>query len=69
MATPVATLPEPLRRGADLFRRGDLAGGIAQWRGFADATPSYPGLAAIRDGLMAAERLLEVLTREAPDGR
>lgn len=69
MATPVATLPEPLRRGADLFRRGDLAGGIAQWRAFADATPSYPGLAAIRDGLMAAERLLEVLTREAPDGR
>jgi hypothetical protein len=69
MPTPVASLPEPLRRGADAFRRGDLAGGIGHWRQFADATPSYPGLAAIRDGVMAAERLLEVLTREAPDGR
>jgi hypothetical protein len=69
MRTPVAALPEPLRRGADAFRRGDLATGIATWRQFAESAPAYPGAAALRDGVMAAERLREVLDREAPDGR
>ncbi len=69
MPTPVAPVPEPLRAGADAFRRGDLASGVKQWREFVAATPAYPGVAAIRDGLSAAERLLEVLEREVPHGR
>jgi hypothetical protein len=67
--TPVAVLPEALRRGADAFRRGQLSDGIAHWRAFLGATPGYPGASALRDGLAAAERLREVLEREVPDGR
>lgn len=67
--TPVAVLPEPLRRGATDFRRGDLPAGLSAWRAFVDATPGYPGASAIRDGIAAAERLHDVLTREVPDGR
>ncbi len=69
MPTPVATLPGPLMNGAEAFRRGDIAGGVAEWRRFIETTPTYPGAAAIRDGIEAARRLHEVLTREAPDGR
>ncbi len=67
--TPVAVMPEPLRRGAAAFRRGEISEGIAQWRNFLSTAPAYPGAAALRDGIAAAERLREVLIREVPDGR
>lgn len=67
--TPVAALPEQLRRGAAAFRRGELSEGIALWRAFLGTTAAYPGAAALRDGIAAAERLREVLIREVPDGR
>ncbi|HET8771397.1 MAG TPA: DUF4388 domain-containing protein [Gemmatimonadaceae bacterium] len=67
--TPIAVLPEPLHRGASAFRRGDFAAGLGAWRTFVKAMPGYPGVSAIRDGIAAAERLLDVLQREVPDGR
>lgn len=68
-ATPIAVIPEGLRRGALAFRRGDLSDGIAQWRAFLGSTPQYPGASAIRQGIAAAERLRDVITREVPDVR
>lgn len=67
--TPVQLLPDELRRGAAAFRRGELSEGIALWRAFLGTAPRYPGAAALRDGVAAAERLREVLIREVPDGR
>ncbi|HVH40146.1 MAG TPA: DUF4388 domain-containing protein [Gemmatimonadaceae bacterium] len=69
MPTPVAPLPDALRRGAAAFRRGEIRQGTALWNEFLGATPGYPGSAAIRDGIAAAERLHDVLEREVPDGR
>lgn len=68
-ATPVATVPEPLRRGALAFHRGDLNEGIAQWRMFIGSNPEYSGVAAIHEGVVAAERLRDILAREVPSVR
>lgn len=64
--TPRLTLPSALRQGADAFRRGALAEGIATWSAFLESSERYPGAAAIKDGVSAAHRLLEVLDREVP---
>ena len=64
--TPRMVLPSALRQGADAFRRGALAEGIATWSAFLESSERYPGAAAIKDGVAAAHRLLEVLDREVP---
>lgn len=68
-ATPHGAMPTALGRGADAFRRGELADGIALWSAFVEAAPTYPGVPSIRDGIVAATRLLEVLDREVPRER
>lgn len=67
--TPREGVPSALQRGAEAFRRGAIADGIATWSAFIDATPHYPGVPAIREGVVAATRLLEVLEREVPRER
>jgi hypothetical protein len=64
--TPHGMLPSALRRGADYFRRGALNDGIATWSAFVEATPQYPSAAALRDAVVGATRLVEVLDREVP---
>jgi hypothetical protein len=64
--TPRLVLPSALRQGADAFRRGALSEGIATWSAFLESSERYPGAAAIKDGVAAAHRLLEVLDREVP---
>jgi hypothetical protein len=67
--TPRTGTPSALVRGADAFRRGALADGIATWSAFLEATPGYPGAPGVRTAIVAATRLLEVIEREVPDGR
>lgn len=64
--TPRLVLPSALRQGAEAFRRGALSEGIATWSAFLESSERYPGAAAIKDGVAAAHRLLEVLDREVP---
>jgi len=64
--TPRMVSPSALRQGADAFRRGALTEGIATWSAFLESAERYPGAAAIRDGVAAAHRLLEVLDWEVP---
>ncbi len=64
--TPRMVLPSALRQGADAFRRGALTEGISTWSAFLESSERYPGAAAIKDGVAAAHRLLEVLDREVP---
>ena len=66
MPTPRFVLPSALKQGASAFRRGALADGIATWSAFLESSERYPGAPAIRDGVTAASRLLEVLDREVP---
>ncbi len=68
-ATPLATVPSALRRGAELFRAGALAEGIATWSAFVESTPQYPGAPALRDAVAGASKLVEVLDREVPRER
>ena len=63
---PRTVLPSALRQGADAFRRGALAEGIATWSAFLESSERYPGAASIREGVAAAHRLLDVLDREVP---
>jgi hypothetical protein len=63
---PRMMLPSALRQGADAFRRGALSEGIATWSAFLESSERYPAAAAIKDGVAAAHRLLEVLDREVP---
>lgn len=67
--TPRDVLPTALRRGAEDFRRGALADGIARWSAFLESTPSYPSAANLRKGIVAATKLLEVLETEVPGER
>lgn len=64
--TPRMVLPSALRQGAEAFRRGALSEGIATWSAFLESSERYPGAAAIKDGVAAAHRLMEVLDREVP---
>ncbi len=64
--TPRLTLPSALRQGAEAFRRGALGEGVSTWSAFLESSERYPGAAAIKDGVAAASRLLEVLDREVP---
>lgn len=64
--TPRMVLPSALRQGGNAFRRGALTEGIATWSAFLESSERYPGAAAIKDGVAAAHRLLEVLDREVP---
>ncbi len=59
-------VPSALRQGAEAFRRGALTEGIAAWNAFLEQSEHSPGEAAIKDGVVAAKRLLEVLDREVP---
>jgi hypothetical protein len=63
---PPGTVPSAVRQGAEAFRRGALAEGIATWSAFLEARERYLGAAAIQDGVVAANRLLEILDREVP---
>ena len=67
--TPTSTVPAALRRGATAFKRGDFREGIATWSAFLDSTPTYATAAALRDGVAAASRLVDVMVREVPDER
>lgn len=67
--TPHNGPPSALVRGAEAFRRGALADGIATWSAFLETTPGYPGAPSLRTAVVAATRLLEVIDREVPDGR
>jgi len=67
--TPTGIVPAALKRGATAFKRGDFREGIATWSAFLDSTPNYPGAAALRDGVAAASRLADVMSREVPDER
>ena len=64
--TPIDLSAEPVRRGAAAFRRGEFDDGISVWSSFVDASPSYPGIGAITEGLAAATTLRDVLAREVP---
>jgi hypothetical protein len=64
--TPRGVAVSPLVQGAEAFRRGALHDGIATWSAFLEATPGYPGAAAIRDAVVAASRLAQVLEQEVP---
>ena len=64
--TPHGALPSALRRGAELFRKGQLADGIATWSAFIESTPQYPSASALRDAVVGATKLVEVLDREVP---
>ena len=64
--TPSAGVPGPLLRGAEAFRRGALGEGISTWSAFLEATPGYSGATAIRDAVVAASRLAQVLEQEVP---
>ncbi len=64
--TPHGVLPSALRRGAELFRRGALADGIATWSAFIESTPGYPSAPALREAVVGATKLVEVLDREVP---
>jgi hypothetical protein len=66
---PRPGVPSALRQGAEAFRRGALTEGIASWNAFLAQSGHYPGAGAIRDGVAAAKRLLEVLDREVPRER
>lgn len=61
--------PSALRRGAEDFRRGAIADGIARWSAFLESRPTYPSASNLRAGIVAATRLLEVLEMEVPNGR
>ncbi|MBX3175424.1 MAG: DUF4388 domain-containing protein [Gemmatimonadaceae bacterium] len=67
--TPRGVMPSALLRGAEAFRRGALADGIAFWSAFVEAAPTYPGVPALREGIVAATKLLETLDREVPRER
>lgn len=64
--TPSAGVPGPLLRGAEAFRRGAFNEGISTWSAFLEATPGYSGATAIRDAVVAASRLAQVLEQEVP---
>ncbi len=64
--TPHGMLPSALRRGAELFRSGKLADGIATWSAFVESAPQYPSAPALRDAVVGATKLVEVLDREVP---
>ncbi len=63
--TPFGT-PSALKRGAELFRKGALTDGIATWSAFIEATPQYPSAPALREAVVGATKLVEVLDREVP---
>lgn len=65
--TPHGVVPSAVRRGASAFRRGAFAEGLAAWDGFLVASSEYRGAEALRQGIAAAKRLVEVLDREAPN--
>ena len=67
--TPLGTPPSALRRGAELFRSGKLEDGIATWRAFVESTPTYPSAPALREAVVGATKLVEVLEREVPRER
>lgn len=69
LPTPLSHEPSALRRGADLFRSGKLEDGIATWSAFVEATPLYPSAPALREAVVGATRLVEVLDREVPRER
>jgi len=69
LLTPLGGLPAALLRGADFFRRGALSDGIATWSAFIESTPQYPSAPALRDAVVGATKLLEVLDREVPRER
>lgn len=64
--TPHGVLPSALLRGADYFRRGALSDGIATWSAFIESTPQYPSASDLRDAVVGATKLVEVLDREVP---
>lgn len=67
--TPLGPAPSALRRGADLFRSGKLEDGIATWSAFVEATPQYPSAPSLREAVVGATKLVEVLDREVPRER
>jgi hypothetical protein len=64
--TPNAGPPKALLRGAELFRRGAFADGIATWSAFIETTPGYPASNALREAVVAASKLMQVLDQEVP---
>lgn len=67
--TPHGAPPSALRRGAELFRSGRLEDGIATWSAFVESSPTYPAVPALREAVVGATKLVEVLDREAPRER
>jgi hypothetical protein len=67
--TPTGAVAVAIRKGAAAFRRGDFREGITTWRAFLDATPTYARAPALRDGVAAATRLVDVMAQEVPDER
>ncbi|WKW11981.1 DUF4388 domain-containing protein [Pseudogemmatithrix spongiicola] len=67
--TPMGTPPSALRRGAEFFRAGRLEDGIATWSAFVESTPKYPAASALREAVVGATKLVEVLEREVPRER
>jgi hypothetical protein len=67
--TPHGVAPSALRRGADLFRSGKLEDGIATWSAFVESAPTYPSAPALREAVVGATKLVEVLEREVPRER
>jgi len=67
--TPLGMTPSALRRGAELFRSGRLEDGIATWSAFVESTPQYPSAPALREAVVGATKLVEVLERELPRER
>ena len=67
--TPLGVVPSAVKRGAAAFRRGAFAEGIGAWNAFLETAPTYAGAAGIREGVVVASRLNEILAQEAPDER
>jgi hypothetical protein len=67
--TPNGVTPSALVRGADYFRHGALADGIATWSAFIESTPQFPSATDLRDAVVGATKLVEVLDREVPRER
>ena len=65
--TPHGLVPVAVRRGATAIRAGDFAEGLATWNGFLATAADYTGAPALREGIAAATRLVEILAQEAPD--
>jgi hypothetical protein len=67
--TPHGIMPSALRRGAELFRSGNLEDGIATWSAFVESAPTYPSATALREAVVGATKLVEVLDQEVPRER